>query len=253
MLLTYLGQAGFLIQDKDISIVIDPYLSDCVEREVGFKRRQSPVMLPEELMADVMLNTHSHLDHLDIDALKVFALRDSMSFIGSPDCEEFYQAVGIDKKRYKILCAGNSVELKKNISVRAVYADHGELAPEAVGFLIMVNNFTIYNVGDSGLASERILESLGETTVDLMIAPINGAFGNLNGSEACMLASAVHPKILIGCHFGMFSEHGGDPEAFFTQAKKLRIKSYIMCPGEYWHIDKNKTLINQSIRKRNYQ
>jgi L-ascorbate 6-phosphate lactonase len=233
--LTYLGQAGFLVQGKDISIVIDPYLSDCVEREIGFKRMQPPVVSPEDLTPDVMLNTHSHMDHLDIDVLQVFAAREKMLFIGATDCEEVYKNSAITEKRYKILREGERTQIGEAV-FQAVYADHGELAPEAVGFLIKINGVTIYNVGDSGLATELILKSLGNEKINVMIAPINGAYGNLDEIEACSLACAVQPDVLIASHFWMFVEHGGDPAAFLVEAKRLGLNGIVMAPGESYPI-----------------
>ena len=67
-----------------------------------------------------------------------------------------------------------------------------------------------------------------------MIAPINGAFGNMNSAEACRLAGIVKPEILIPAHFWMFVEHNGDPAEFLEEAKKMPagIKSLVMAPGE---------------------
>ncbi len=233
-----LGQAGFILKGDGLSLMIDPYLTDCVEREVGFKRLQPPYSAPEELFADVMLNTHSHLDHLDIDALNVFAARSDMSFIGAPDCEAAYRSAGIDSERYCILSTGNSTSIGGRAEVRAVYADHGNLAPEAIGFFVVFDGVNIYNVGDSGLDIERITASLGYVTVDVMIAPINGAYGNLNAIEACVLAARIRPRILIGCHFGVFVEHGGDPGTFLAESRRLGLDGRIMVPGDSLHIDK---------------
>ena len=232
VMLKFLGQAGFLLKGKDgKTLVIDPYLSDCVERCVGFKRMQPPVATPESLSADIVLSTHSHLDHLDIDIFPAFIAQSNTFFIGAPDCEEVYKSLGIDSIRYKILHAGEST-VTAGMTFRAIYADHGELAPDAVGFLIEMDGIKIYNVGDSGLATDKILKSLGNVEVDIMIAPINGAFGNLNASEACALGTAVHPKLIIGSHFWMFVEQGGDPAAFLAESKNMGLNGIIMAPGE---------------------
>lgn len=232
IMLKYLGQAGFLLKGKEgRTVVIDPYLSNCVERLVGFKRMQPSVATPESLCADIVLSTHSHLDHLDIDSFPAFMSRPNTFFIGSPDCEEIYKSLGVDRSRYKILRTGESTVMA-GVSIRAVYADHGELAPDAVGFLIEMDGIKIYNVGDSGSSTDKILKSLGDVEVDIMIEPINGAFGNLNAIEACALGAAVHPKLIIGSHFWMFVEQGGDPAAFLAESKRVELNGMIMAPGE---------------------
>ena len=231
--IAYLGQAGFCLKTQSgRMLAIDPYLSDCVDRIAGFKRMIPSVLSPEHLDADIMLATHSHPDHLDEDALPVFAKRPNMFFVGAGDCKSLYQSSGIPASRYAILRDGEEIRIK-DILIRATYADHGTLSPEAVGYLISIDGINIYNVGDSAYAPDRIRESLGNVAIDVMIAPINGAYGNLNAKEACMLAALLKPKILIASHFWMFVEHGGDPALFLEESKRLSgIKSIVMAPGE---------------------
>ncbi len=78
----------------------------------------------------------------------------------------------------------------------------------------------IYNAGDTGYQPEKISASLA-TSIDVMIAPINGEYGNLDSHEAVELAAALKPRLLIASHFRMFVEHGGDPAAFLAEAKHL--------------------------------
>ena len=66
MKITWLGQAGFLFETKKICIMIDPYLSNSVEKRNPQSYRRVPVN--EALFAlkpDVMIFTHNHLDHYD--------------------------------------------------------------------------------------------------------------------------------------------------------------------------------------------
>ena len=48
-----------------------------------------------------------------------------------------------------------------------------------------------------------------------MIAPINGAYGNLNEQDCVDLCKALNPRITVPCHYGMFASHGGNPGKFF--------------------------------------
>ena len=63
----WLGQAGFLLKTHDgHTIVIDPYLSNYVERlfpetGLGFKRLMPPPCAPEDVCADVLLISHEHV------------------------------------------------------------------------------------------------------------------------------------------------------------------------------------------------
>ncbi|MGV8096427.1 MAG: MBL fold metallo-hydrolase [Mangrovibacterium sp.] len=235
--LFYLGQAGFCIKTPDGNvIVIDAYLSDACERLFGFKRMIPAVLGAGELNADLYLSTHSHADHLDPDVLPVVVKNPETFFIGSPDCEELYKQNKLPNSRYKILKEGEEWN-HKGIRVRAVFADHGHLAPDAVGFLLSIEGIKIYHTGDTCFAPDKIKTSLN-TDVDIMIVPINGQYGNMNAAEACRLSVVVKPEILIASHFWMFLEHvcengKGDPSTFLRESKDLvDIQARVMAPGE---------------------
>jgi L-ascorbate 6-phosphate lactonase len=236
--LFYLGQAGFCIKTSDNRlIVIDAYLSDACERMFGFKRMIPPVLLVEEIDTDLYLSTHSHADHLDPDALPLVAKNERTFFIGSPDCEEIYKLNNIPKGRYKILKEGEEWKTK-GIRIKAVFADHGDLAPDAVGLMIEIEGIKIYHTGDTCFSPDKIRTSLN-TDVDIMIAPINGQYGNMNAAEACALSAVITPKIVIASHFWMFLQHvceegKGDPSTFLRESASLpsEIRAMVMAPGE---------------------
>jgi L-ascorbate 6-phosphate lactonase len=70
----WLAQAGFAFKTSAGKIVyIDPYLSDLVERVAGFKRMMPCPITAEEVVADLVVCTHEHPDHLDTDALPIIA------------------------------------------------------------------------------------------------------------------------------------------------------------------------------------
>jgi L-ascorbate 6-phosphate lactonase len=236
--LFYLAQAGFCIKTAGSKIIIiDAYLSDAVERLFAFKRMIPSVIEPEEVDADLYISTHSHADHLDPDTLPEIAKNKKTFFIGSPDCEELYRQNNIPGESYCILKL-NEEWKGKGVSIKAIYADHGDLAPDAAGMLIDIEGIKIYHAGDTCFAPDKIKASLN-SDVDIMIAPINGQFGNLNASEACLLAKAILPKVIIACHFWMFLQHvsvggKGDPTTFLKESEKLprEIKALVMAPGE---------------------
>jgi L-ascorbate 6-phosphate lactonase len=236
--LFYLAQAGFCLKTSGNKIIIiDAYLSDAVERLFSFKRMIPSVITPDEVDADLYLSTHSHADHLDPDTLPEIAKNRKTFFIGSPDCEELYRQNNIPKERYCILKL-NEEWKGYGVSIKAVFADHGDLAPDAVGMLIEVDGIKIYHAGDTCFAPDKIKASLN-SDIDIMISPINGQFGNLNASEACLLANELLPKVVIACHFWMFLQHvsdggAGDPTTFLKESEKLPedVKAMVMAPGE---------------------
>ena len=47
-----------------------------------------------------------------------------------------------------------------------------------------------------------------------MIAPINGAYGNLNEDDCAELSKVLSPELTIPCHYGLFATHRGLPGLF---------------------------------------
>ena len=69
--------------------------------------------------------------------------------------------------------------------------------------------------GDTCLRLDRTEEALRWGSIDVLIAPINGAYGNLNEDECARLSAALAPGLTIPSHYGMFAAHGGDVGRFY--------------------------------------
>lgn len=234
----WLAQAGFVFKDTSGKIIYtDPYLTDYVQHALpefgmGFKRIMPKLIAPEDVDADYVVSTHSHQDHLDVDALPGMLQNPRIHFIGAPDCEQLYREAGIPKDRYTIIHQGETLQID-DIRLTGVYADHGELAPDALGVLFDIDGIKIWQVGDSAYRPDQ-WESLLEMEIDILIPPINGAFGNINGEEAAKLASDLKGEVVIPCHFWMFPLHYGDPAEFLEACKEFapQSKPLIMTQGE---------------------
>ena len=83
-----------------------------------------------------------------------------------------------------------------------------------LGLYIVSDGVRIYVTGDTSCCPDQLAASLGGAPVDIMIVPVNPAFGNPGERNAAKMGRAFHPRVLIGAHFGMFDAHGGDPELF---------------------------------------
>ena len=73
MKVTWLGQAGLLFDNGKKKIMIDPYLSNSVEKVNPKNYRRVPT--DEKFFSvepDVMIFTHDHLDHYDPETAPVF-------------------------------------------------------------------------------------------------------------------------------------------------------------------------------------
>ena len=66
MKVTWLGQAGLLFECGGVSVMIDPYLSNYVEKVQSANWRRVPVNEAFfDITPDIMIFTHDHIDHFD--------------------------------------------------------------------------------------------------------------------------------------------------------------------------------------------
>lgn len=233
----YLAQAGFVYKSPGGAVVcVDAYLTDCVHRLLGdvmygFKRIIPAPFGPEKLDADLVVCTHSHADHFDYDAIPVFARNPRIRFVAAPDCAAEFEKLGVPADRVTIIREGETATWG-DISITGVFADHGDLAPDALGVLIRTDEIAIWHVADTAYRPDKWGHLFGN--VDVIIPPINGAFGNLDAVEAARLAGDARAKLAIPCHFWMFAEHGGNPAQFLEACKEHAPETvaHLMAPGE---------------------
>jgi L-ascorbate 6-phosphate lactonase len=234
----WLAQAGFVYKTPGGTIVyVDAYLSDCVHRMLsdvlyGFKRIMPAPLGPEEVEADVVVCTHSHPDHFDYDAIPVLARNARIHFVAAPDCRAEFEKLDIPEDRYTIIHEGETLTYG-DVSLTGVYADHGDLAPEALGVLVQSGDIKVWQVADTAYRPDK-WQDIFAAGVDVIMPPINGAYGNLDGVEAAKLAHDAHARVAIPCHFWMFAEHGGSPAQFLDACKELApgVEPHLMAQGE---------------------
>ena len=232
--LWWLAQAGFAFKCSDETVIyLDPYLSDAVEALFGFKRLSLAPICAEEVRADWVISSHEHLDHLDADALPVIARNNpGCLFAGPEPCRAVYESCGIDESRQVMMAPGGAYDLG-GARAYAARADHGKLSPSALALVLDFGEVRVMFSGDTALRLEW-LQPLIDLQPDVLIACINGAFGNLDAGEAARLAAVVKPRLVIPCHFWMFKEHGGDPESFVQACGEQcpRVQVRLLSPGE---------------------
>ena len=216
MKITFLGQNGFLIESKNSTFVIDPYLSNSVEKiEPKNRRRQKIDESFLKIKPNVVIITHSHADHYDEETLdKLLENNAGATLLVPPSV--FFGA----KKRYPDC---NCVYYRSGTSYSAsgalftaVKAEHSD--PEAIGAIISCEGKTLYFTGDT-LYSERVLDSLPAKRFDAVFLPINGCGNNMNVSDAERFALRVEARFVVPTHFGMFDDMTG---------KELKLKNVVV-------------------------
>lgn len=233
----WLGQAGFLMKDHEgRTLVLDPYLTNCGFAMRGFKRISPMLVRPEEMDVDYYVVTHQHFDHFDYEAIPVVAETfGKTKFIGPDSCFEQMKLLGVDEDRYTLFNRGDSYA-DGPIHLRAMAADHGAMAPDAIGVLLEMGGHRIYFGGDTCFHQE-LCEEAAAFKPDVAVLSINGRFGNMDSHDGARAAQIIGAKYAVPCHFWTFMEHGGDPSVFVEELKDSKVTSLCFWQGEVQILD----------------
>ncbi len=226
---TWLGQGGFLFVTARTRMLIDPYLSDAVEKRSPskLKRLIPPPFKLEVLKPDFLFCTHDHLDHYDPEtAPAIMKLYPDCVLLGPSSVISQAKADGIAESRMKKLERGESFRTE-DFSVQAIPALHSD--PLATGLIFELDDRKIYLSGDSeyfpGLAP-----SIGKQ-IDIAFICINGKYGNMNWQEALSVIKEIRPGVVIPMHYGMFAENTLDPSDFLKECSNAGLKRLELFPG----------------------
>lgn len=165
---------------------------------------------------ELIVCTLEHLDHMDTEALAIIAEKTNTHFSWPVECIKEFKKIGIPENRCHLL-EEEKKAVVAGINVEGVYADHGELAPDALGVVLDFEGIRVYHTGDTAFRPKEFGPAI-KMQPDVLIPCINGRYGNLDTIEAARLASMVNPQIVIASHFWMFVEDDGDPASFWRHA-----------------------------------
>lgn len=204
MKIRFLGQSGYLLKSGNTEIIIDPYLSDSVNRVAGRPRTLPIPINPKDIRCDAVICTHNHLDHLDPDT--VLEIPTEQYFITTNEGVEELKRLG--RKNAAALNVGDSISIG-DFNITAVFADH---TVEAFGLIVKAENKTLYFSGDT-LFNEKLFR-IADYKPNLTFICINGRLGNMNVDEALITAKKIGAKINIPNHYDMFESNSENPLLF---------------------------------------
>lgn len=233
--LYWLGQAGFAFETvAGKRVLLDPYLSDACERLFGFKRLSLPALRAEEVAADWVVLTHEHADHLDPDAVPVIARNNpNCRFAGPAGCVAGLEAAGVTPGR-RVLLEPNRRHDLGDLIVHTVPADHGDSSASALALVLEFGGVRVMATGDTSWRPV-LFKPLYDLKPDVVLAAINGVFGNMNHIDAARLVSEAKPRFAIPCHFWTLAEQGaGDPAGFIHACAAMcpEVRALLLKPGE---------------------
>ena len=204
MKIRFLGQSGYILKSGNTEIIIDPYLSDSVNRVAGRPRTLPIPINPKDIICDAVICTHNHLDHLDPDT--VMEINENQFYITTNEGVAELKKLG--RENAAALNVGDSIKVG-DFQITAVFADH---TVEAFGLIVKAENKTLYFSGDT-LYNEKLFQ-ISEYAPDITFICINGRLGNMNVDEALITAKKIGAKINIPNHYDMFESNSENPLLF---------------------------------------
>ena len=219
MKVTWLAQSGILFENSKLKIMIDPYLSDSVEKVNPDNYRR--VAVNEEIFdikPDMMIFTHNHLDHFDPETVKHFVNSNSNITILAPS------SVWSDVRKYGgknnyVLFNRHTSWTENNICFTAVKAEHSD--DYAIGVIIDDGEKKYYITGDT-LYNEKIFDDIPNDIFALFL-PVNGAGNNMNMIDAEKFSNRVGAEKTVPIHIGMFDNLSAED---FKCDNKVIVKIY---------------------------
>jgi len=250
--LWWLGQSGFLLKWQNQHLLIDPYLADSLTRkyantEIPHVRMTELVIDPARLdFIDIVTSSHNHTDHLDAETLIPLMKANPNIKLIIPEANRSFVAerLKIDSTIPIGLNDGENFEVK-NFKFHGVPAAHEDIERDAhgrckfMGYVIQFGPWTIYHSGDT-VWHEEIVTQLQRFPIDVAILPINGraaerkVVGNLNAKEAVTLAKLIKARLVIPCHYDMFTFNTADPKEFVREAETLGQHCRVLQCGEHF-------------------
>lgn len=252
--LWWLGQSGFLLTFRGERVLLDPYLSDSLTLKYASTdkphvRMSERVIQPGSLKnISIVTSSHNHTDHLDGETLiPILSNNPGICFIipeanrkfvcDRVKCDEHFP-VGLDQ--------GKSVTVG-SFTFFGVPASHNEIEKDEygrckfMGYVIKFGGFTVYHSGDT-LLYEGMAGLLKPYKIDVALLPINGndpkrgVAGNLDAEEAVELAKAADIKLVIPCHYDMFTFNTADPAGFISLAERAGLRYEVLKPGGHFSL-----------------
>jgi len=250
--LWWLGQSGYLLLWKGKRVLLDPYLSDSLTKK--YASTNKPHIRMSERVVDpsflknisIVTSSHNHTDHLDGETLiPLIKNNPGIKFIIPEANRAFVSERAQIENDFPIGLNDEESILVDEFTFYGVPAKHNEIERDEngrckfMGYVIGFGDWKIYHSGDT-LWFDEMVELLKPFKVDVALLPINGnepsrgVAGNLDVKEAAALGKSIEAKLVIPCHYDMFTFNTADPKDFATEAEKMNQAYCILKPGEHF-------------------
>jgi L-ascorbate 6-phosphate lactonase len=247
ILLTWIGQAGFLLGTPATRLALDPFLSDHPDRLYP-----APVTVDDLAGSELVLASHQHLDHLDVPALAdLLELDERVRVVVPAPAVADAAAAGLPAGRLVGAAPGRPL-VAGDVTVHPVPALHGVHVADAyhhglpgdgdavryLGYVLDTPAGRLYHAGDT-LRWPGQAELLARHRVEVALLPVNGRdaereardiVGNLDPGEALALARDAGVGTVVPMHYDLMDGNLGDPGECLRLAPELHPGGRVVLP-----------------------
>lgn len=224
--ITWLGHASLAIQSGNYHLLVDPFISG----------NPAAVVKEEELIADFILVSHGHGDHVG-DTVSI-AKRNDALVISNFEIATWLGNQGVRTHPQHIGGGFNHPfgYLKLTQALHGSALPDGSYGGNPAGFLITtLEGKKLYLACDTGLFGDMRL--IGEESIDLAVLPIGDNF-TMGPGDALRAVKLIQPKHVIPIHYNTWELIAQD-----VQDWKKRVESetsaqvHVLSPGQSLQLD----------------
>lgn len=224
---TWIGHAAFLLQLAGQNVLVDPHFSERASPvQFAGPRRVPPlpIDIPELPRIDVVLTTHNHYDHLDLDTVRRLAAQASGSplFLVPLGLKRWFNDQGIERVEELGWWQARDLGPLRYTLVPVQHWSKRTLQDTNLslwgGWVIEGGGLKIVHTGDLGYSRDTrdIGERLGP--FDLALIPI-GSYAprwfmktmHLDVTEALRVRADLRAARAVGMHWGTFENLADEP------------------------------------------
>ncbi len=252
--ITWLGHSTLFIQMHGMNILVDPVFTDRASPVffAGPERFSEPFIKPEELpKLDIILLSHDHYDHLDMEAIKTLDSKTDC-FIVPLGVENHLERWDVNSDKIRNMAWWEEIDVN-GLTIACAPAKHysGRYALDSgntlfASWILKDEYHQIFESGDSGFGGhfEVIHERYGDfdfVMIDCAQYDMIWHASHMFPEESANACEILGARLAMPIHWGAYSlsTHGWDdpPARFVKAAEKLDIDTVTPMLGESMNID----------------
>jgi len=177
---------------------------------------------------DVLIVTHKHADHFDLDAVKAIYAQSKPTILTTKELVDAMANADVPARLLKI----GQVEEMVGFRIVGVRADHvvrGEVV-DAFGVVVEADDKRVYHTSDTIYFEEK------PSGIDIVFVPINNRGVAMDFESAAKFVRELSPKIAVPVHYDSPKDSHINPNDWVKLLTDSKIEARVMAFGEQLQI-----------------